>query len=426
MTASVHCTTAHDADDENVDADVKRMAAAITQRGQSSTSCEDTQDNLITSTVTNPHSDLGTGITQRGRSTSFSQETQDISCTSGVTIQHGVNADDVQSSSENFKTRLLQLAKEISIAAHQKKVTGQDSGLKMHEASEAQTLSLKTFEEVKSVQQDKEHSNILFASTVHTKRHSYFGQSCTAVTEYTTGLAKHVKSSCEVDVNAGYGDAVGCNVVGGSDREQLKKSTMVKDHGGDGGVNPNMVKSDTKVAVESDESPIVVSSDTEDNASKKKKEDKTKKVTGDAKPSEKPIFHMIEGNWLQSKLDSIDHMGPLYLLGANFILDIELLGYPKGNIDAWDESIGKELRLPTIDDIAKWTRQKLWCTEVGIINPAPEVVEFNEPRYCRGVSWPQSYWAIIYAVEPEPIMYANERVICEEDLPKFYVCTTGG
>ena len=92
------------------------------------------------------------------------------------------------------------------------------------------------------------------------------------------------------------------------------------------------------------------------------------------------------------------------------------------NIDAWDENIGKEVRLPTIDDIAERTRQHLWCTEVGIINTAPEVVEFHEPRYSRGVSWPQSYWAIMYAVDPGPVMYANEWVICEEDVPKFYVC----
>ena len=89
--------------------------------------------------------------------------------------------------------------------------------------------------------------------------------------------------------------------------------------------------------------PIVVSSDSEDNGSKKKKEDKTRKVPGHAKQREKPIFRMIEGNWLQSKLDSVDHMGALYSLGANFILDIELLGYRKVNIDAWDENIGKEV-----------------------------------------------------------------------------------
>ena len=183
---------------------------------------------------------------------------------------------------------------------------------------------------------------------------------------------------------------------------------MVTDDGEDGGVNPEMGRSDTKVAVQSDESPIVVSSDSEDNASKKKKEDKTRKVTGDTKQSEKPRFRMIEGNWLQSKLDSIDHMGALYSLGANFILDIELLGYPTVNIDAWDENIGKEVRLPTIDDIAERTCQHLWCTEVGIINTAPEVVEFHEPRYSRGVSWPQSYRAIMYAVDPGPVMYANE------------------
>ena len=82
--------------------------------------------------------------------------------------------------------------------------------------------------------------------------------------------------------------------------------------------------------------------------------------------------------------------------------------------------------MPTIDDIVERTRQHLWCTEVGIINSAPEVVEFHEPRYSRGLSWPQSYLAIMYAIDPGPIMYANERVICEEDVPKFYVCTTTG
>ena len=119
-------------------------------------------------------------------------------------------------------------------------------------------------------------------------------------------------------------------------------------------------------------------------------------------------FRMIDGNWIQSKLDSVDHMQTLYSLGANFILGIELLGYPTVNIDAWDENIAKEVRLPTIDDIAERTRQHLWCTEVGIINSAPEVVEFHEPRYSRGLSWPQSYRAIMYAVDPGPVMYANE------------------
>ena len=75
--------------------------------------------------------------------------------------------------------------------------------------------------------------------------------------------------------------------------------------------------------------------------------------------------------------------------------------------------------MPTIDAIAERTRQHLWCTEVGIINTAPEVVEFHEPRNSRGVSWPQSYGAIMYAVDPGPIMYANEVVICEEDLLNF-------
>ena len=82
--------------------------------------------------------------------------------------------------------------------------------------------------------------------------------------------------------------------------------------------------------------------------------------------------------------------------------------------------------MPTTDNIAKRTHQQVWCTELGIIRTAPEVVEFNEPRYSRGVSWPKSYRAIIYAIDPGPVMYANERVICEEDLPKFYICSTTG
>ena len=406
MTVSVHCTTVHDVDDETVDADLKEMAGAISRRGQSSSSSDD--DAYFSA--------VGTGITRRGRSSYSSEQTQDISRTSGVTIQHGVDVDDVQSSSENAKTPLLQLAQEISIAAYGSGASEQgrqDSSLKMHEANEARTLSLKTLEEVNPAQQYKEHSDVLFASTVHAKRH-------------TTGVGKHVKSSSQVDFNPGYGDDVGFNVIGGSDHEQLKKSTVVTNDGGDAGVNPKMVKSDTKVAVQSDESPIVVSSDSEDKASKKEKEDKTRKVTADTKQSEKPRFHMIEANWLQSKLDSVDHVEALYSLGANFILHIELLSYPTVNIDAWDENISREVQLRTIDAIAERTRQHLWCTEVGIINTAPEVVEFHEPRNSRGVSWPQSYGAIMYAVDPGPVMYANELVICEEDLPKFYVCSTTG
>ena len=141
---------------------------------------------------------MAAAISGRGRSSSSSDETQDISRTSGVTIPHAVDVDDVQNSSENAQTRLLQLAKEISMAAYGSISTAQvsqDSGLKMHEASEARTLSLKTFEEVNPVQQDKEHSDILFARTVHAKRHSYFGKSCAAVTEHTTGVGKHVKFS---------------------------------------------------------------------------------------------------------------------------------------------------------------------------------------------------------------------------------------
>ena len=46
-------------------------------------------------------------------------QTHDISRTSGVTIQHGVDVDDVQRSSENAKTPWLQLAQEISIAAYE-------------------------------------------------------------------------------------------------------------------------------------------------------------------------------------------------------------------------------------------------------------------------------------------------------------------
>ena len=89
------------------------MAAAISRRGHSSSSSEETQDISCTSGVTIQHavdaddayfSEVGTGITRRGRSSYSSEETQDISRTSGVTIQHEVNVDDVQSSSENAKT----------------------------------------------------------------------------------------------------------------------------------------------------------------------------------------------------------------------------------------------------------------------------------------------------------------------------------
>ena len=209
------------------DAYFSEVGTGITPRGRSSYSSEQTQDISCTSGVTIPHavdvddayfSEVGTGITPRGRSSYSSEQTQDMSRTSGVTIQHGVDVDDVQSSSENTKTPLLQLAQEISIAAYGSSASeqgSQDFGLKMHEASEAWTLSLKTFEEVNPVQQYKEHSDILFASTVHAKRH-------------TTGVGKHVKSSSQVDFNPGYGDDVGFNVIGGSDREQLKKSTVVQ------------------------------------------------------------------------------------------------------------------------------------------------------------------------------------------------------
>ena len=40
--------------------------------------------------------------------------------------------------------------------------------------------------------------------------------------------------------------------------------------------------------------------------------------------SEKPIFCTITFSWIKSKLDSLEHMEPLYPLGSNFILDIEL------------------------------------------------------------------------------------------------------
>ena len=52
---------------------------------------------------------------------------------------------------------------------------------------------------------------------------------------------------------------------------------MVTDDGGDAGVNPKMVKSDTKFAVQSDDSPIVVSSDSED---KRKQEGKGRQRLG--------------------------------------------------------------------------------------------------------------------------------------------------
>ena len=125
-------------------------------------------------------SEVGTGITPRGQS-SFSQETEYMSRTSGVTIQHGVDVDDVQSSSENAKTPLLQLAQEISIAAYGSGASeqgSQDSSLKMHEANEARTLSLKTLEEVNPAQQYKEHSDVLFASTVHAETYYRSRKTC--------------------------------------------------------------------------------------------------------------------------------------------------------------------------------------------------------------------------------------------------------
>ena len=82
--------------------------------------------------------------------------------------------------------------------------------------------------------------------------------------------------------------------------------------------------------------------------------------------------------------------------------------------------------MPEIDDIATCRHQPLWCTELGIISPVNEVVEFNDPTYRIGVSWPQSYRAIIFAVDPGPVMYATELVIVQDDFPEFYVCSTTG
>ena len=67
----------------------------------------------------------------------------------------------------------------------------------------------------------------------------------------------------------------------------------------------------------------------------------------------------------------------------------------------------------------------LWCTGLGI-NPANKVVEFNELRYRLGLSWPPSYRAIIYTVDPGLVLYANELVIVKDNSPAFYVCDNSG
>ena len=70
----------------------------------------------------------------------------------------------------------------------------QDSGLKMHDASEARTFSLKTFEEVNLASTiPRGFRSYCLASTVHAKRH-------------TTEVGKHVTSTSQGDNNSGYGD----------------------------------------------------------------------------------------------------------------------------------------------------------------------------------------------------------------------------
>ena len=116
-------------------------------------------------------------------------------------------------------------------------------------------------------------------------------------------------------------------------------------------------------------------------------------------------------------------MKPLYALGTNFVLNIELIDIPILDIDPWDESISLEINLPEIDDIATCSRQPLWCTELGIITPVNEVVDFNDPTYRLGIFWPESYRASIFAVDPGVVMYATELVIVQDDFPEFYVCS---
>ena len=133
----------------------------------------------------------------------------------------------IQGSSQHHTSGLLQLTSDISKEADVRSSSEQGSkysGIKMHEASEAQTLSVKTFEEVKPVQQDKEHSDVLFSSSVQTKRHIYFGQSFNAVSKSThVGSAEQVQIRSQVDVNAVHDVAVARNVGGGALSEKLKK-----------------------------------------------------------------------------------------------------------------------------------------------------------------------------------------------------------
>ena len=83
----------------------------------------------------------------------------------------------IQRSSQHHTSELLQVPSDISKEGDVRsssKEGSKYSSIKMHEASEARTVSVKKFEEVKPVQQDKEHSDVLFASSVQTKIHSYF------------------------------------------------------------------------------------------------------------------------------------------------------------------------------------------------------------------------------------------------------------
>ena len=150
----------------------------------------------------------------------------------------------------------------------------------MHEASEARTVSVKKFEEVKPVKQDKEHSDVLFSSSVQAKRHSYFGQSLNAVSKSThVGIAEQVQIHSQVDVDAVHDANVARNEAGGELSEKLKKSTMEGCGAVGGGVDKEINRSDTKITVQCDDNVIFVSSDSDENLQKKESKYEKKSLT---------------------------------------------------------------------------------------------------------------------------------------------------
>ena len=235
LASTVHSKTQHDVCDETLAADLKQI--------------------IYGKTLDVELGEIASPIGRRGSSSSTEDETG------------GVDEEKVQSSTDDITSGFLQLTTDISKAAYQQtsgEQGSQESAMKMHKPSEVQTLSLQKFEEVKPVQQDKEHSDVLFSSYVQTKRHSYSEKRCTVVT-------KCITIGSQIDVHAADGGSVG---------EKLKKSSG-------GGVTKNVGKSQTEIAVQLEEDQITLSSESDNNARKKKKEDESKKVTGDAKSSEK-------------------------------------------------------------------------------------------------------------------------------------------